>query len=191
MFAIGIGSQVTPQEISGIANPPDTANGLSYEFYVEDFDSLQEIVTNVIYSSCKAIEGTAPTEIFVANELIFLFLQSSKRKPVLSLRKWDMKGQAYQTTVITQTQPFCHSPTRTRYPRTECSALSTCQEHLIKRRLKMHKYNSKCGDLLEERGSLSWQKPTSTPSRTTAICTCKCHGRNQYKSKKATWWDSI
>lgn len=64
MFAIGIGGSIDPREISGIANPPDTANGISYEFYVEDFDSLQEIVTNVIYSSCKAIEGRFKRIIF-------------------------------------------------------------------------------------------------------------------------------
>lgn len=57
MFAVGIGSSINPYEISGIANPPDRQRGISYEFYAEDFDSLQEIVANVIYSACKSTDG--------------------------------------------------------------------------------------------------------------------------------------
>ena len=53
MFAIGIGDEVNPAELRGIANKPSE----EFTFNVTDFDALEHISGSVINATCRTASG--------------------------------------------------------------------------------------------------------------------------------------
>ena len=53
MFAVGIGDQVSYQEIQGIANDPDE----KFVFNATGFDGLDDIRAQVVSAACEAASG--------------------------------------------------------------------------------------------------------------------------------------